>query len=113
MFPALFKRLSEEHTTNVVVVANDITQREGSGFHGGHAPRAETRGAMGLLHLSRRHGTAAGDCSIELGYLDRFANYIMSGVHFWKSLAAGRGRPILLGSTVAEHLTALQKHIIQ
>jgi len=96
MFPAFFKRPSEEHRTNVVVVSNDITQREGSGVHGGHTPHADTRGGTGLPHLSRRHGTAAGGCSIELGYLNHIANYIASGVHFWKLLAAGRGRPILL-----------------
>ena len=111
MLPALSERPSEERRTGAGVVGNDFTQRRGTGIHGDHAPRAETRNGTGLPLLSGRHSTAAGDCSIELGCLVRIVNHIASGVHFWKPRAGGCGRPILLGLTVAARLTALRNPI--
>ena len=77
MLPALSERPSEERRTGAGVVGNDFTQRRGTGIHGDHAPRAETRNGTGLPLLSGRHSTAAGDCSIEQGCLVRIVNFTL------------------------------------
>jgi len=101
MLPALSERPSEERRTGAGVVGNDFTQRRGTGIHGDHTVRAETRSETGLLLLSRHHCTAEpvqGDFFVERGLPDRIAHCIVSGTHSWKPPAGGR--LILLGKTI-------------
>ena len=89
-----FKRQSEERRTHVAVVGNDITQRGGSGFLGGHAQRVSTRGKTGLPHLRGHQSTAepvlTGDFFVELSRPVRIA----TRMHCWKPPIVG-GRLIL------------------
>ena len=106
-----FKRQSEERRTDVAVVGNDITQRRGSGFLGGHAQRVSTRGKTGLPHLRGHQSTAepvlTGDFFVKLSR----PVCIATRMHCWKLPIVGDC--LILWGKEAEHLTDLQKHIIQ
>jgi len=106
-----FKRQSEERRTHVAVIGNNITQRGVSVFLQVHSQLVSTRGKTGLPHLRGHQNTAepvlTGGFFVELSRPVRIA----TRMHCWKPPIVG-GRLILWGKE-AEHLTDLQKHIIQ
>ena len=119
--PSALSERSSDAGTHCKVFEKEITRDRESCVRGGHAPRADTRGGTGLPQLSGHYGTAepvrTGDFSIEFGRLDRVADCIAPRLHFLTQLATGcchltlLGPTIFLGSTFAEHLTALQNNI--